>query len=150
MSYDDMRRMLQTDFTANIHQEDRAGVQVSRTLFRSRTSGAGRNCLPHDDAGQRPDLISKKLSRIPDEDGTCAFMRRISDITRERLERQLIRRQYNELILQRYRTPGTNALVAGHCNITQGVILISCMTAVPDLLERFGHDRDIFFKGLAC
>ena len=67
--------------------------------------------------------VSSKLSLILDEDGTVHVYAVHHDITKERLEQQRIRQQYNELILEHYRTPGENALVAGHCNITRGRIL---------------------------
>lgn len=71
------------------------------------------------------------------------------DITMERREKEQIRRQYKELILQHYRTPGPNTLIAGHCNITRNRILEISDSTDSGLLERFGTERDAFFTGLS-
>ena len=63
------------------------------------------------------------------------------DLTVEFKEQEQIRRQYRELILQHYRTPGPNALIVGHCNITRSQITeISDYTdsAFWNALERRG------------
>ena len=57
-----------------------------------------------------------------------------------------IRKQYNELILQHYRTPGPNALIVGHCNITQNRILEIIDYTDSDLLKTFGNVREEFFR----
>lgn len=71
------------------------------------------------------------------------------DITMERREQEQLRRQYKELILQHYRTPGPNALIVGHCNITRDQILEMTDYTDSGLLERFGSGREAFFSGIS-
>ena len=70
-------------------------------------------------------------------------------MTKEREEQENIRRQYNELILQHYRTPGPNALVVGRCNISQSRILEIIDYTDSGLLDMFGTVREDFFTGLS-
>ena len=60
-----------------------------------------------------------------------------------------MRRQYEDLILEHYRTPGTDELLLGHCNITQNrIIQIKDFTGC-DLLKKLGRNRENFFTGLS-
>ena len=45
--------------------------------------------------------------------------------------------------------PGPNALIVGHCNITQNRILEIIDHTGSNLLETFGSDREAFFTGIA-
>ena len=71
------------------------------------------------------------------------------DLTVEFKEQEQIRRQYRELILQHYRTPGPNALIVGHCNITRSQITEISDYTDSGLLECFGTERDAFFTGIS-
>lgn len=64
-------------------------------------------------------------------------------------EKEQMSRQYEELILQHYRTPGPDTLILGHCNITQNQILDIRDFTGSQLLETFGSDREAFFTGIA-
>ena len=63
--------------------------------------------------------VKINLTLIQSSDGERRIYAGYHDITREREEQERLRQQYNELILQHYRTPGPNTLIAGHCNLTQ-------------------------------
>lgn len=71
------------------------------------------------------------------------------DLTMELKEQEQIRRQYRELILQHYRTPGPNALIVGHCNVTRNQITEISDYTDSGLLECFGAERDAFFTGIS-
>ena len=71
------------------------------------------------------------------------------DITREREEQDRVRQQYQELLLQHYRTPGPDTLILAHCNITKRKILDVIDYTGSDLLTAFGNERDRFFTGLS-
>lgn len=63
-------------------------------------------------------------------------------------EKEALRQQYQELILQHYLSPGTNTLVLGHCNITRNRILEVVDHTHSNLLETFSDVRERFFTGL--
>ncbi|WP_321019205.1 ATP-binding response regulator, partial [Eisenbergiella porci] len=52
-------------------------------------------------------------------------------------------------IISHYRTPDPNALIMGHCNITQNRILEIIDRTGSNLLETFGTVREEFFMGLS-
>lgn len=58
-------------------------------------------------------------------------------------------KKYQDLIISHYRTPDPNALVMGHCNITQNRILEIIDRTGSNLLETFGTVREEFFMGLS-
>ncbi len=93
--------------------------------------------------------VKNTLSMIQNEDGERRVYTFYHDITRELEEQERIRRQYNELILQHYRAPDPNAVVVGHCNITQNRILEIIDHTDSNLLETFGTVREEFFTGLS-
>ncbi|GAA6515089.1 PAS domain-containing protein [Phocea massiliensis] len=93
--------------------------------------------------------IKNTISLIENEGGERRLYTVYRDVTKEREEQENIRRQYNELILQHYRTPGPNALVVGHCNISQSRILEIIDYTDSGLLDMFGTVREDFFTGLS-
>ncbi len=93
--------------------------------------------------------IKNSASMIQRADGEFIIYASCHDMTRERERQQQIRRQYKELILQHYRTPGPNALIVGHCNVTQSQILEISDSTGSELLKRFGSERNGFFAGLS-
>lgn len=64
-------------------------------------------------------------------------------------ELELLRRQYNEQLMAHYCTPGPDALIVGHCNITQNKILEIIDYTDSALLETFSACREDFFTGLS-
>lgn len=93
--------------------------------------------------------VKNTLSLIQNEGGDSRVYAVYHDLTREREEQARLRRQYNELILQHYRTPGPDALIVGHCNITRNLILDVLDYTGEDVLHRFGSVREQFFTGMS-
>lgn len=93
--------------------------------------------------------VKVSLSLIPNLHGKRRLYAVYHDITKEREEQERVRRQYNDLILQHYRTPGPNALIVGHCNVTQNKIFEIIDYTNLDPLKRFGNNREVFFTGLS-
>ena len=93
--------------------------------------------------------IRNRVSMIQREDGEYVLYASYNDITKEREEQELIRQQYKELIIQHYRMPGPNALIAGHCNITRSRIMEISDYTGSDLLKTFGSERNEFFTGIS-
>lgn len=93
--------------------------------------------------------VKNTVSMIQREDGEFILYASYHDMTREREEQEQIRQQYKELLIQHYRTPGPNALIVGHCNVSQSrIVEISDYTG-SDLLKSFGTERDAFFTGIS-
>lgn len=93
--------------------------------------------------------VKNTLTMIESRDGERKFYAVYHDMTKELQEQERIRQKYNELIVQHYRTPGANAVVIGHCNITENRIYEIIDHTGSDLLETFGMVREDFFKGIA-
>ena len=93
--------------------------------------------------------VKSTFSLIRNEGGESRFYAVYHDMTNERKEQEQIRSQYKEQILQHYRTPDPNALVIGHCNITQNRILEIIDRTDSNLLENFGVNREKFFTGIS-
>lgn len=93
--------------------------------------------------------VKNTLSLIQNKDGERSVYCVYQDMTKEQEKQEQLRRQYNDLILQHYRAPGPNALVVGHCNITQNRILEIIDYTDSDLLKTFGSVREEFFTGIS-
>ncbi len=72
-----------------------------------------------------------------------------TDIDQLIAEKEKMSRQYEELILQHYRTPGPDTLILGHCNITRNRISNIRDFTGSGLLETFGREREAFFTGVS-
>ena len=82
------------------------------------------------------------LSKSPD--GVRRLYCVYTDIDQVVAEKEQMSRQYEELILQHYRTPGPDTLILGHCNITQNRVLENRNFTDSKLWETFGWDRESF------
>ena len=76
--------------------------------------------------------------------GIPAYVQYVKDITQTVREQERIRNQYKDLLLKHYRTPGPDALVVGHCNVTKSRILDILNYTGSDLMETFSDDRECF------
>nr|WP_308625439.1 PAS domain-containing protein [uncultured Eisenbergiella sp.] len=92
--------------------------------------------------------VKNTLSMLLSEGGEKRLYASYHDMTAEREEQERIRQQYKEMILQHYLMPGPNALILGHCNITQNRILEIIDHTDSDLLETFSDSRELFFTGI--
>lgn len=93
--------------------------------------------------------VKNSLSLIQREGGESRVYAVYHDMTKEREEQEKLQHQYNELIMQHYRTRDANALIMGHCNITKGKIFEVVDYTGYDLLGRFSSDRESFFMGIS-
>ncbi len=93
--------------------------------------------------------VKNTLSLIQNEGGESRVYAVYQDVTKEREEQERIRRQYRELIMQHYHTQDPNALIMGHCNITENRIMEIIDHTDSDLLKTFGWVRESFFTGLS-
>ena len=93
--------------------------------------------------------IQVHISLLKGLDGIMRLYCVYTDIDQLMAEKELMRRQYEEQILQHYRTPGPDTLILGHCNITQNKILDIHDFTGSGLLGQFGWGREEFFTGFA-
>ena len=72
-----------------------------------------------------------------------------SDITKEIEAQNKLRLKYNDLLLRQQHYPLSNEILSGYCDITANRILRIYDKTGIDPLQKFGFERQNFFKGLA-
>lgn len=93
--------------------------------------------------------VKNSLSMRRMSDGKVRLYCAYTDITKDMAERAQIKARYENLIRQHYRNPGSDALIAGHCNITKNHIMeIRDYTESMPLVQ-LGRDRENFFRGIS-
>ena len=93
--------------------------------------------------------VKNTLSLIEHEGGERKIYSVYNDMTKEREERARVRQKYNDLLMRHHQKSDPNALIMGHCNITQDCIIHISGQASAGLLEAFGSAREAFFTGLS-
>ncbi|MBC8535257.1 hybrid sensor histidine kinase/response regulator [Feifania hominis] len=149
MTLEQAWKLYRHDAMAGVHPDDRRSVREQ--MERYIESGDSQCEIVYRIASGKTGYVWVKntLSLIQNEGGESRVYAVYHDITREREERRSIRQRYNELLMQHYRTPGPDALIVGHCNITRNQILeINDYTGL-NLLETLGTVREDFFNGLS-
>lgn len=148
MSLEEAWRLYRLDAMAGVHPDDLGWVCQQMEDYISGDS----TCeiiyrLQRGDGGYN--WVKNNLTMIQNEDGESRVYAVYNNITKEKEEQERVRSQYNSLIVQHYRTPGPNALIIGHCNITQNRILEIIDYTNSALLETFGTSREKFFTGIS-
>lgn len=72
-----------------------------------------------------------------------------SDITKEIEAQNKLRQKYKDLLLRQQNYPLSNEILSGYCDITANRILRIYDKTGIDPLQKFGFERQNFFKGLA-
>lgn len=93
--------------------------------------------------------VKNNLSLFRGENGGVKIYAVFHDVTKEVEERERIRTQYRELLIQHYQTPDPHALIVGHCNITQNRLVEFNDYLGLDLSEKTRTDREAFIGVLA-
>ncbi|MEQ2679925.1 PAS domain-containing protein [Enterocloster citroniae] len=149
MSLEEAWALYRKDALTGVHPDDRehALQQLSEYL----ASGRKRWEIEYRLLNGSGDYVWVKntLSLIQHRGGERRIYSVYSDMTKEREERAHVRQQYNDLILQHYQKSDPNALVLGHCNITQDYIIEIIDRTGMDLRKTFGSVREEFFTGLS-
>ena len=142
-------RVYRQDILAGVHAQDREAVKAQMDAFI--VGGASREEFVYrlKKGVDGYVWVKNTVSLIQSEGAQSRFYAVYQDITKERLEQERVRRQYQELILKHYRTPGPDALLVGHCNLTQGKLFDVVDYTHANLIELFGVDRMRFYNGLA-
>lgn len=139
----------QEDAMAGVHPDDKEVVNEQMEEYLASGKGHCEIVYRLKTGGGGYVWVKNTLSLIKSVNGEQRIYAGYHDMTREREEKAQIRKQYNDLILQHYRTPGPNALIVGHCSITQNKILEIIDYTDSDLLKTFGDVREEFFTGIA-
>ncbi len=131
-----------------VHPDDRD--EVSRRMAAYLESGDSHCEIVYRLKKGRDDYLWVKntLSLIQNEGGEMRIYAVYHDMTGEREEKEELRRQYRELIRRHYQSPDPDALIIGHCNITQNRILEIVDRTNSGLLQTFGSVREDFFAGI--
>lgn len=149
MEIEEVKALYANDICAGIHKDD--VQEIRKKLAEFIKSGQGHCELPGrmlmGDGGYI--WVKNTLSLLHSADGVLRLYSVYTDISSTVKETEQFRRQYEELLLQHYHTPGPNELILGHCNITQNRILEIWDATDSGLLEAFGTVREDFFSGLA-
>lgn len=137
------------DTMAPVHPKDRPYlVQQLETLF-SRQSTRGELSYRLQNGQGSYLWIKNTLSITPGKDGDRRLYMFLQDDTEEHEKQLRIREQYKEMLLRHYRTPGPNALIVGHCNVTRDLILEINDYTASQVTKSFGPNREGFFTALA-
>ncbi|MGI6058082.1 MAG: PAS domain-containing protein [Blautia sp.] len=149
MSMEEAWAIYKEDAMAGVHPDDKAFVNRRMEEYMAAGDGPCEIVYRLKTGGGNYVWVKNTLSLVKSANGEKRVYAGFHDMTKEREEKAQIRKQYNDLILQHYRTPGPNALIVGHCNITQNRILEILDYTDSDLLKTFGSVREEFFAGIA-
>ncbi|MCH1984115.1 PAS domain S-box protein [Ruminococcus sp. OA3] len=149
MTVEEVKDLYAGDLFAGVHPDDRKENLEILRRYMERGEGhcelTGR--MKRGDGGYIWTRLTLSLIRMTD--GARRLYCMYTDISKNIEEKEQLRRQYEEIILQHYRTPGPDALIVGHCNVSQNRILDIIDYTHSGLLQTFGHKREEFFSGIA-
>lgn len=149
MPLDEVWRICEKDAMAGVHPEDRVKVneRIAEYIRNDENYCEMVYRLRKGDGSYL--WVKNTLSLIQGSGGEKRIYAGYHDITSEREEQEMLRRKYNDLILQHYRRPDPDALIIGHCNVTQNQIIEIMDHTGSDLLKTFGNVRESFFTGIS-
>ena len=141
--------LYQNDVLSTVHAEDRKMAMTQmRQCIEDKTNQCEMTLRQLQGDGQYI-WVKVKLSFSKHESGETRICAVYYDYSADKAEQELLRKQYNDLIMQHYRTQGPEMLIIGHCNVTQGYIIDILDYTDSDLLHQFGTNRNDFFSGLS-
>lgn len=149
MTLEDAWKLYQKDAMAGVHPDDLEFVYNNLTAYID--SGESQCEIVYRLKKGDGSYVSVKnnLSMFQNENGESRVYAVYHDMTRELMEQEQLRQQYKEMLIEHYRIPVPNALIIGHCNITQNEILEIIDHTDSDLLNTLGSVREEFFSGIA-
>ena len=123
MPLDEVWRICEKDAMAGVHPEDRARVNERMAEYIRNDENYCEMAYRLRKGDGSSLWVKNTLSLIQGSGGEKRIYAGYHDITREREEQEHMRKKYNDLILQHYRRPDPDALIIGHCNVTQNQII---------------------------
>ncbi len=149
MPLDQVWRLCGEDALATVYPDDRPKVSARMAEYIQNDENACEMIYRLKKGDGSYLWVKSTLSLIQGSGGEKRLYAGYHDITREREEQEQLRRQYNDLIMQHYRRPDPDALIIGHCNVTQNQIIEIIDHTGSDLLGTFGNVRETFFTGIS-
>lgn len=149
MTVDEAARLYSENVYAGLHPDD---VESNQIKMRKFVESGQEHCefkarfLRGDNSYV---WVRDQVSIQEAPDGTRRMYCIYTDISKNVEESERLRQQYEDLLLQHYRTPGPDELVLGHCNITQNKIIEIRDFTGSNLLHTLGRNRENFFTGMA-
>lgn len=149
MTTEEVHSMYQGDALAVIYAEDL--TEVKKEILQYIKSGedsfefTGRMYLG--DGGYVWVKATVSLIRTPD--GICRLYTTYADITRTVEEKEKLRRQYDDMIVQHYRSQGPDTLLIAHGNATRNRMIRIIDYSGTDIITESGAERETFFKRIA-
>lgn len=149
MTITEARALYENDATAGVHPEDvpyalatlqehlKENLDTCESIYRLR-KGDGSYIW-----------VKNNSSLITDVNGAPLIYAIYSDITKEITEQERLRQKYNDVLFRQKNFPLENEILSGYCNISKNKIIRVYDKTGNDLLERFGSERQHFFRGFA-
>lgn len=149
MTITEARALYENDATAGVHPEDvpyalatlqehlKENLDTCESIYRLR-KGDGSYIW-----------VKNNSSLITDVNGAPLIYAIYSDITKEIEAQNKLRQKYNDILLRQQNYPLSNEIISGYCDITASRILRIYDKTGIDPLQKFGCERQNFFKGLA-
>lgn len=149
MTITEARALYENDATAGVHPEDvpyalatlqehlKENLDTCESIYRLR-KGDGSYIW-----------VKNNSSLITDVNGAPLIYAIYSDITKEIEAQNKLRQKYNDILLRQQNYPLSNEILSGYCDITASRILRIYDKTGIDPLQKFGFERQNFFKGLA-
>ena len=133
------------DAMAGVHPEDRA--RLGQALDRYFSGGEERmEAVYRLRRGDGSYLwVRNAITTVRDENGEKKTYCVYQDISREREEKEQLRREYNERLSRHYQAAGPDVLMVGHCNISRNQVLEIVDYTNSGLFDTCGSGRDEFF-----
>ncbi|MFR1724898.1 PAS domain-containing protein [Emergencia timonensis] len=149
MSKEDAWNFYKEDALIGVHPDDRTRVKEQLADYMAKGGAQYEQIYRLKKGFDGYMWVKTTFSIIQNKEGAGRIYAVYHDMTKEREEQEKLRQQFNDLIVQHYRTPGPDALIVGHCNISQDRILEIIDHTDSRLLDHFGTRRETFFTGLS-
>lgn len=149
MTVEEAMKLYETDIFAGLHPEDAAAGRQKLAEYVEHGAGHCELTARMKLGGGGYIWVKDTVSLQKAPEGGCRLYSVYTDIAGTVEEKEQMNRQYEDIILQHYRTPGPDTLVLGHCNITQDKILEIWDATDSGLLTAYGDIREDFFLGLS-
>lgn len=149
MTREEVTAMYQNGVLVGIHAEDI--TEIRKKILQCVKSG-GERCeftgrMSLGDGGYV--WVKATVSIFHTSDGVCRMYTTYADITRTVEEKEQLRRQYDDLIIQHYRSQGPNTLIVTHGNITQNKMIQVIDYTESGFPVTSDAGREQFFSGIA-
>ncbi|MDO4545993.1 MAG: PAS domain-containing protein, partial [Bacillota bacterium] len=150
MTMEQAWNLYREDATSGAHPEDRQWVTEELTEYVNSGSEGKCELIYRLIKGDGSYIWVKNTTHLlQSEDGGGTIYASYSDISSQMDDRKRLKSQYEELLSRHYKEPESNALLIGHCNVTQNRILdIKDHTNSPQI-KALGTVREEFFKGIS-